>query len=167
MPRSKKIWELLIPGIPVMFASIISLITGMVLKDPIQKLVKPHCKVGGVWKPHSGMDQSCDINQVKNKFYINLQASFGSYDIWVIEGDGKVNGDEGEFTGKITYFHQTDILDRTSPIRKSENINGIISLQGCDGLGVTLLNTKTGTQKKTFAFIREEQKMEPLSDEKK
>lgn len=152
----------LINGLFAVIVAIISIVGTYLLKDPIQKIISsPHCKVGGVWKPHGDLLQHCNINQVKNKFYIDLQVSFTNNNSWIISGEGTIEGEEGQFTGDIIYLHE-DILGNTPSTRSSNKITGVISLQGCDGLGVTLIDPQTSTQLKTFAFIRESLDMKAI-----
>lgn len=155
--------SVIIYGIFLVIVAIISLIGGFFLKDPIQKAFKPHCKIGGVWKPHGGIVTHCDINQSKNKFYIKLQSSF-TKTTWIVKGEGIMDGEEGSFNGTLLLIPENN-TGQTPDDPHKEKISGLVSLQGCDGLGITLLNDDS-TQLYTFAFIRESLEMKATPEVK-
>lgn len=140
----------LINGFFAMIVSIVSLIGGYFLKDPIDKAVfKPHCQVGGVWKPHNDIMVYCEVTKFEDEkdFTISISGTYTDLSRYSIKGKGRMNKSTGIFEGIITTA--TDEGGNIS----SDKLTGKLGLQGCDGLGVVLNFEKGGNN--SYAFIRE------------
>ena len=142
----------LINGMFAIIIAIISLTGGYLLKDPIDKvLFKPHCEVGGVWRPHQDIMAYCEVTKFdeEDEFFIRISSTLTNFNQLIIKGKGIVKGSSGDFEGTVIIYEKGDSKKETS----SEKIKGRLGLQGCDGLGV-MIEFESGGDK-NYSFIRE------------
>jgi hypothetical protein len=135
--------------------ALISLIGGYCLKEPVDRLFKPHCNIGGLWVHKDG--PTCSINKIGDEFYINMQYNPALFVDCILSGKGEASSQNGKFEGTLRV--DTEKKDTTI------TAHGVVNLQGCDGLGVTFFINQDESKPATFNFVREKSKNSVNPDE--